>query len=652
MSSLSRKLRHYTMMEEIGRGGTGVVYRAQHQKTGHQVAIKLLHDDLTEDEQQVERFYREARIHEKIRHPNILQFIGLYESEQTLAIVMELLQGCSLNQYFQHHGALSTGELFTVMDALIQGLDVAHAQCITHRDIKPTNIFLCNDGTIKIMDFGLAKGKQSNDDITKTGMNPVGSYYYMPPEQIMGQKIDARTDLYALGITLFQLATGQLPFEAKAGGAFEIMEKQVRHRPPELESINPNVDLHLAEIILKLLEKKPTQRFQHCRELAEALRGWGVKKTLSLQGSQKIDKFSDLHHHNEKISSHVSDIFKAKQAKVEENIPHDTLLWLFQHDSPLASSPPPLDLTSPQPMTRDTLEYLRTHIGSLPPLPNIWHQVQKILNHPDSSASDLAKCIEQDPVLTAHVLKVCNSAAYKAPKSPDITRVALALTRLGMDVAQDIILKEVMPKFGNLRQHYEVQALYFHAQCTASLARILADYSHVLERHTATLFAMLHDIGKQVILHIEPDDKLNMLKERIQQGEASLKVEWDVLGYTHIDAGMMLALHWKLPRSIHRFIYFHHHPCWHAMETWPKDIQPAIMLVHATHILLAGVVPMMKSPSIWQANKRTHILESKKMLQTPLHLPLKDVKFYHQMEQEVLRIAQSYQTLFEVEDDA
>ncbi|MDQ6973619.1 MAG: serine/threonine-protein kinase, partial [Mariprofundaceae bacterium] len=149
MSDLAKKLRYYTMMEEIGRGGTGIVYRAKHQKTGHQVAIKILHDNLTEDAQQIERFHREARIHQNIRHPNILQFIGLYDSEQTLAIVMEYLQGCSLKQYLQHHGALSTGELFTVMDAVIQSLEVAHNQGITHRDIKPSNIFLCNDGTIK-----------------------------------------------------------------------------------------------------------------------------------------------------------------------------------------------------------------------------------------------------------------------------------------------------------------------------------------------------------------------------------------------------------------------------------------------------------------------------------------------------------------------
>jgi len=645
MSSLSRKLRSYTMMEEIGRGGSGIVYRAQHQKTGHQVAIKLLHEDLSEDSQEVERFYREARIHENIRHPNILQFIGLYESEHNLAIVMELLQGCSLQQYFQHHGVLSTGELFTVMNAMMKGLDVAHRQSITHRDIKPTNIFVCDDGNIKIMDFGLAKGTQSSDDITKTGMNPVGSYYYMAPEQIMGQKIDARTDLYALGITLFTLATGQLPFEAKVGGAFEIMEKQVRQSPPDLASIHPDVNPQLAEIILKLLAKQPQHRYQNCRELSQALHGLSILKPLSLQGSQKLQKFSDLQQHKGEVSSHVSDIFKP-ETKVEEDAPAETLLWLFQHDSPLASSPVPLDLTSPQPMTRSTLQYLKKNIASIPPLPAIWHQVQKIFNQADASPFDLAKCVEQDPALTAHVLQVCNSPAYKKAGNPPMRQLALALTCLGMDVAYDILLKEMMPTLGREEQHDEVAAIYFHAQCSAVLVRALASYSHVLERETATLMGMLHDIGKLVILQIEPHDKLNALKTRIQEGEVSLKAEWDILGYTHIDAGMMLALRWKLPRSIHRFIYFHHHPCWHEMVTWPKNIQPALMLMHTTHILLSGVLPKMKTPTIWQTHKRMHLQESQKLMEKTLHLPMKDVKFHQQMKQEVQRIAKLYPNLF------
>lgn len=225
-------------------------------------------------------------------------------------------------------------------------------------------------------------------------------------------------------------------------------------------------------------------------------------------------------------------------------------------------------------------------------------------------------------------------------------QLALALTCLGMDVAFDILFKEMMPISDHLEHHDEMEAVYFHAQCSAVLMRTLASYSHVLERHTATLMGMLHDIGKLLILHIEPADKLDTLKQRIQAGESSLKVEWDVLGYTHIDAGMMLALHWKLPRSIHRFIYFHHHPCWHEMATWPKDMQASLMLMHVAHILLSGVSPNMKTPMIWHSHKRMHLLESQKIMETLLHLPLTDEKFLSQIKQDINRMTLAYPQLF------
>jgi len=636
-------MRQYKILEEIGRGGTGVVYRAVHEENQHEVAIKLLHQALAHDEKQVERFRREARTHQSIQHPNILHFIGLYESEETLAIVMELLKGCSLKSYAHHHGPLSTAELNTLTHDVLQGLAVAHAQCITHRDLKPSNIFVTDEGIIKVMDFGLAKSNQSNDDITKTGLNPIGSYYFMAPEQILGQALDARTDLYALGITLFKLATGELPFIARSGGAFEIMEKQVRHQPPDPASIYPKIHPALSDIILKLLEKKPDQRFQSCEEVSQALLALGKKEALSLKGKEKIKRFSDLHEASDLVSSDILQVFQGDDTS---EAPRNTLLWAFQNHSPLMPETPPLDLTAPLPLSSHTLQHLKRAIAELPPLPEIWYRIQDVLSDPDSAASDLAKWVEKDPVLTAHVLKICNSAAYIQPGTPPVTHVALALTRLGMDVSQEIILQASMPDFGHPERQHDVQSIYFHAQSIAHFSRILSGYSHVIERNAATLFGMLHDIGKLVILHIESQEKLDALQQQIAEGIPALKAEWDLLGYTHIDAGMMLALHWKLPRKIHRFIYFHHHPCWHHPESWPKDITPAIMLVHVAHIVISELSPDMQQPSIWLPSKRSHVAESQKIMQLPLQLPLKDAAFHGQMKKEMQRMCLQYPELF------
>jgi len=636
----------YTFYEEIGRGGMGVVYRAVHNDTKEEVAIKVLHQELIHDSKQVKRFEREARSQGKIEHPNVIHFIGMYKHNESLGIVMELLKGCSLKQYVKHHGALSTAEIHTVASELIQGLESAHNQDIAHRDLKPSNIFICDDSCIKIMDFGLAKSNNIQDDITNSGSNPIGSYYFMAPEQVLGQKLDARSDLYAIGVILFKLATGHLPFTTNGGGEFEIMEKQVRQEPPKPQDIHDGVSDVLSDIILKLLQKSPEQRFQDCHALSQALLELGAKEPLSLSGKSEIKHFSDLQYRpNQTVSTMPSTHFHEPE-DVEEDTVKNTLLWAFKSISPSMPDVPPLDLIAPPPITVTTLQHLRQGIATIAPLPEIWYQIQNTLNNQDSAASDLAQLVLKDPILAAHILKVCNAAPYAIPDTPPVTHIALALTRLGMDAAQEIILSMLMPDIGNETLQNDVQYLCFHAQAIALFTRMLSEYSQIVDRQSASLFGMLHDIGKLVILHIEDEDKLKQLHESIAQGTASLKAEWEILGYTHIDAGMMLALHWKLPRSIHHFIYFHHHTCWHHMDSWPSDVQPTIMLVHLSHIMLSTMLADEDMPNIWQQNMRSHVPESNKLLQRSLHLPVNDVEFYNQMEHALKRLGLQFPDLF------
>lgn len=643
---MTQKEHTYTFYEEIGRGGMGIVYRAVHNDTKEEVAIKVLHKELIHDSQQVQRFEREARSQGKIEHPNVIRFISVYKHNDSLGIVMELLKGCSLKQYVKHHGVLSTAEVHCVAEGIIQGLEAAHSQGITHRDLKPSNIFICDDGGIKIMDFGLAKSNVAQDDITDSGNNPVGSYYFMAPEQVLGQKLDARSDLYAIGIILFKLATGHLPFTTNGGGEFEIMEKQVRQEPPKPQDIHDGVSPVLSDIILKLLQKDPEKRFQSCDELSKALLELEAKEPLSLSGKNIIKHFSDLQYQpNQTVSTMPSAHFHEPEEK-EEDIVKNSLIWAFKSMSPVMPDTPPLDLIAPPSIAMTTLQHLRQGIATIAPLPEIWQQIQGVLNSPDAAASDLAKLVSKDPILTAHILKICNSAAYAIPGNPPVTHIALALTRLGMDAAQEVILQMLIPEIGNETSQDDVQYLYFHAQAIALFTRNLSEYSQIVDRQSASLFGMLHDIGKLVILHIEDEDKLSELRESIAQGTPALKAEWDILGYTHIDAGMMLALHWKLPRSIHHFIYYHHHPCWHGIDSWPNDVQPAIMLVHLSHIMLSTMLADDDMPNIWQQNMRSHVPKSKKLLHRTLHLPVSDVSFYNQMKHELQRLQLQFPDLF------
>jgi len=380
----------------------------------------------------------------------------------------------------------------------------------------------------------------------------------------------------------------------------------------------------------------------------EMINQLGTPSPLSLKTKKELSEvtsFSGLHDQLQKSpAKETADATKSDSSSQKEITPN-TLLWAF-NEAPVAPEAMPLDLRSPPPIHADVLKRLRSAISDIPPLPEIWYRIQAILNAPDASPSDLAKEVEQDPVMTAHVLKICNSAAYAVPGSKPVTSAALALTRVGMDTAHDLILQMVVPDFDDKSSDNEVRRIWFHGQAVSLIARNLAEYSHIIEGRSVSLFGILHDIGKLVILHLEDDEKLTLLSDVIASGTPSLKAEWDVLGYTHIDAGMMLALHWRLPRTIHRFIYYHHHPEWHAPDTWPSDVQAVIMLIQASHLLLESICEEDEKQGIWSTGKRSHIPETESFLRKPLQLPLTDVGVYSQISQDILHLKLNFPDIF------
>ncbi len=656
------RIGRYRLIERIGQGGMGMVYRAVDESNGKEVAIKALHRNLLHDPRQTERFRREARMHGQLSHPNIIALLDVIEEENTLALVMELLRGCTLKEYLKERGIPSWGETVWIGEGVLAALEAAHAQDVVHRDLKLSNVFLCDDGGLKLMDFGLAKPQRSSrDDITESGAT-VGTYYYMAPEQILGKPIDPRTDLYALGVMLYRIGTGKLPFVSTGGGEFEIMEKQVRQRPEPPERLNPDMPPALAGLVMQLLEKSPDDRPASAAEVARRLRAVAEPEAPRLNGVS----FSQLH---EKLSGKSradeprdADGESASRAGEEDDAPpRESLLWAFRHASPVAPETPPLDLRSPPPIRRETLARLKKAIAAIPPLPDNWQRIRAILDDPESAPADLAREIEHDPVISAHVLKLANNAAWSLP-GKKVDNVAIAIARIGMDNIHDFLLQKVMPDFSALAHEAapglidttaEMRAVVAHGMCIAAIFRQLADYSRIVDAKAAGAFGMLHDIGKLVILHLEDGETLQKLRIAIAGGAPSLKAEWEILGYTHIDAGMMLALHWRLPRTLHRFIYFHHHPAWHAPDAWPVDMQPGAMLSHVSHIVLEalqddGGIPELErfAGGIWAADRRTHIPATEAMLRHPLRLPLKDVSHYQQLRQNVQRLAASFSVLF------
>lgn len=290
-----RTISHYQIHEQIGHGGMGSVYRAVDLKSGCEVALKVLTAGPAADRTAVQRFRREGRIASALIHPNICTVFDIDEVGGTAFIVMELLRGQTLQQsIFAHPStgtaildntpliAMDTGEgrafdtptLLRISLEVLEALSAAHAMDVVHRDIKPANIFLTREGSVKILDFGLAKfirtalsaSTQDQTEITKIGTT-LGTIMYMPPEQIRGEEVDARADLFSLGAVMFEMATGRRAFEGRFSA--QILNSIINHNLPPVHEIRPELPARLSTVIGKAVEKNRERRYRSAKEMAK-----------------------------------------------------------------------------------------------------------------------------------------------------------------------------------------------------------------------------------------------------------------------------------------------------------------------------------------------------------------------------------------------
>jgi hypothetical protein len=273
MFQVGQTLGDYSILQELGQGGFGQIYKVEHTITGRREAMKVLASGNANAAEQSERFLREIRLQASLSHPNIAVVHTAFWINDDLALVCELLEGESLQQLLERQ-PLAQSQALDIMAQVLHALSYAHARGIIHRDISPANIFLTAGGLVKIIDFGLAKAA-TDLRLTRDG-SPLGSAHYMSPEQIRGaQDIDVRTDVYSAGVVLFELLAGKKPFDGAS--AFNVMKAHAEEAPPSPVSVNPEIPSELSAIVLRALAKKPEARFQSADAFLQAIGAFQIK---------------------------------------------------------------------------------------------------------------------------------------------------------------------------------------------------------------------------------------------------------------------------------------------------------------------------------------------------------------------------------------
>jgi eukaryotic-like serine/threonine-protein kinase len=263
---IGQQIENYRILELLGVGGMGQVWKALDVNLKRMVALKVINAEFSDNRELMERFIVEARVQAALNHPNIATLFTFFIWQGKAVMVMEFVDGKTLRDMVTDNGALEPQFAIDLCKQALLGVDAAHRMGVVHRDIKPANLMLNTVGTVKVMDFGIAKIQDGNH-LTRTH-TAIGTYCYMAPEQIEGEPVDARTDIYSMGVTLYELLTGRVPFDFASD--FAIQNAHVKIVPTSPMVHNPKIPKALAAVVMRALEKKPADRFQNAKEFINA----------------------------------------------------------------------------------------------------------------------------------------------------------------------------------------------------------------------------------------------------------------------------------------------------------------------------------------------------------------------------------------------
>jgi putative nucleotidyltransferase with HDIG domain len=507
------RLGSYCLLELIGEGASGWVYSAQLDPSERKVAIKFLRRELLGDDSCVKRFLAEARAMSAVGHPNVVQVLGTGEHDGGHYIVMELLEGETLEARVEREQRLSLESALPIFLEVTDALAAAHDRGIVHRDIKPENIFLCKraDGSehAKVLDFGIAK----LEDAKAAGLTVrgaiLGTPEYMSPEQCMGEDtLDLRSDIYSLGLVLYRMLTGQLPYEITNHHVMRYVLAHTQEQPRSPRSIVPELPPTIDTVLLRALAKRPDQRFKNMHEFAAALAPLrSAKETLALVSAMVDDKMAD------DMAPNLAQPRRAASA-----------------------------------VARFVLEGIHAGTLQLPSLPTAALRCIELLRSPRFTTAALVDILGRDPLLASQVVGRANAAII--PGASPARTLDQAIARLGTRPLANLLFEVSTRRLfesrdAGIRQAFQI--LWDHSIGVALVAQALAKRLRA-DADLSYLAGLLHDVGKPVVGTILLEAE--RVAARKPKAWHSRETWLALISACHREIGFSMARAWRLPDEV------------------------------------------------------------------------------------------------------
>ncbi len=545
----------------LGEGGMGQVYGAEHVLIGRKAAIKVLASEVALDKDVVSRFFNEARAVNDIRHPNIVEVTDFGHVGTQPYIVMELLEGETLEDRLARVGVLDPVHAIQILSQVASAVGAAHEHGMVHRDLKPANIFLCQHPDypdfVKVLDFGIAKLTATRDQVAghRTACGAIiGTPAYMSPEQCLGDaNLDHRSDIYALGVLTCQIMTGRRPFDADTAGRLIILHVQAA--PPDPCTINPALPAPIGAVILRALEKQREQRFASMREFREALLAAvaGTKPLLPANGNARAPStIVPSTTANSMGATLLCDLPTVMGVTPPPLTRAPATISPPVTPRPASATPTPTaERINKQALAARLVEIVRSRIhGGALPLPKLSARMLRCLNLaavPEFSFAGMAAVLAEEPHLATRVVQVANSTG---PTRLPARNAEQAISRLGatgmrsalIEIAARPILESREPRIADV-----FKQPWHHAMAVALLTQRLMQAHGCNDAVAAEAFlaGLLHDIGKPVVgaLLLDVERQMASTKGRRLMSDDVMVTCIEV---TSASAGARVACTWQL----------------------------------------------------------------------------------------------------------